>query len=162
MRNKLVLLLLFLFLFGCSDTDKKISNEFKIGNISTQNFQNDTKYFLVLPFEWNGKNAANIESIELIKEDDQPLQADADRIFYTFYGADSSKATGVYQREEIGDVEDINGFEVEGESRVVLEVSLKDVKPDSDRRMKIKYSIEGKEKEQMIKSPMIEQLRTEE
>lgn len=154
----LIFTLMFL-LVGCSNTSEK-GEEFKLGNISTTEFKDNEKYFLVIPLEWNGDNPVTIESVELIKENEKIVNLDNDRINYVFYGADANKKIGVYQREEIGDIEEINGFEVDGKSTLVLEITLNNIIKDSNRGMKIKYLVGEEEKEQIIESTTIENLRT--
>lgn len=156
------LFILVILLVGCSNLGGKSSGEFTVGNISTSEFEDNEKYFLVIPLEWDGEDSAKIEAVELIKEDEELVNVDNDRINYVFYGADVNTKTGVYQRGELGATEEIDGFEVEGESRLVLEITLMDVLSDSNRRIKIKYMVGGEEKEQVIESSMIESLRTKE
>lgn len=146
-------------LVGCSNTNEK-EEVFKLGNISTSEFEDNENYFIVMPFEWNGEDSVSIEAIEIIKDKEDAVNVDNDRIIYEFYGADVNKETGVYGRESIGDIEDIKGFEVEGESKLVLEVSLANVVPDSTRKIKVKYVVGEVEKEQIIESTTIENLRT--
>lgn len=153
---------LIFLLVGCSNTSGEGENSegFKLGNISTSEFKDNESYFIVMPFEWNGEDSVSIEAIEMIKDKEEPVNVDNDRIIYEFHGADVNKKTGVYERESIGDVEDIRGFEVEGESRLVLEVSLTNVIRDSTRKIKIKYLVGEEKKEQIIESTTIENLRT--
>ena len=153
---------LILLLAGCSGAGGNHSNTFKWGDLSISEFENQENYFIVAPFEWMGKEPAVIESVELVAQGEAPIDTEDGRVQYTFYGADPSKGIGVYAREDLGDLDEIRGFEVEGESRLVLEISLEHVQPDPNRRMKIKYTVDGKEHEQILESPMIEQLRTEE
>lgn len=159
-----ILFTLMFLLVGCSNTggEGENSEEFKLGDISTSEFKDNESYFIVMPFEWNGEESVSIEAIEMIKDDEEPISVDNDRIIYEFYGADANKKTGVYERESIGDIEDIGGFEIEGESRLVLEVSLTNVIPDSTRKIKIKYLVGEEKKEQIIESTTIENLRTKE
>lgn len=157
-----ILFCLILLLAACSNDDTSVGNSkgFKVGNISTSEFKDNEKYFLVIPLEWNGDNPVTIESVELIKENEKIVNLDNDRINYVFYGADANKKTGLYKREEIGDIEEIKGFKVDGKSTLVLEITLNNIIKDSNRGMKIKYTINGEEKEQLIESPMIQNLRT--
>ncbi|NGZ77261.1 hypothetical protein [Saccharibacillus alkalitolerans] len=162
MNIKSLFVILIFLLAGCSRAGGEYANEFKLGNMSTSTFENDKNYFIVTTFEWMGKNPATIESMELVKKDGTPITVESDRIRYAFHGADPKKAVGVYQRENLGNLEEIQGFEVEGESRLVLEVSLNHVQPASDRRIKITYTSGGKKREQLLESTTIEQLTTEE
>lgn len=164
MKSIGILFTLMFLLVGCSNTggEGEHSEEFKLGDISTSEFKDNESYFIVMPLEWNGEESVSIEAIEMIKDDEEPINVDNDRIIYEFYGADANKKTGVYERESIGDVEDIGGFEIEGESRLVLEVSLTNVIPDSTRKIKIKYLVGEEKKEQIIESTTIENLRTKE
>lgn len=161
MKKIAFLFALILLLVGCSSTEKENSSGLKVGNMSTSSFADNKKYFIITYFEWVGEKSAKIESIELIKQGERPVTVDEDRISYTFYGADPYKAIGIYQREQIGEVEDIEGFEVQGESKLILEVVLTNVKADSNRKMKINYIAGGEKKEQIIESTMIANLRTE-
>ncbi|GGO00953.1 hypothetical protein [Saccharibacillus kuerlensis] len=161
MKKISFLLILILLLTGCSSIGEENSNGFKIGSLSTQEFEDNEKYFIIMPIEWTGKNSATIKSIELVKQNEEPVNLD-DRIDYVFHGADALKGIGVYPREDIGEIKDLKGFKVKGESRVVLEISMTNVRPDSNRSLKIKYLVGGEEKEQVIKSAMIENLRTKE
>ena len=137
--KKIGLLFTLMFLLvGCSNISEK-GEEFKLGNISTPEFKDNENYFIVMPLEWNGEDSVSIESVEIIKDKEEPVNVDNDRINYEFFGADVNKKTGVYAREDIGNIEDIKGFEVEGESKLVLGISITNVIPDSTRKIKIKY-----------------------
>lgn len=111
-------------------------------------FKDNESCFIVIPFEWNDEDSMSIEAIEIIKDKEEPVNIDNDRIIYELCGTDVNKKTGVYERESRGAVEDIKGFEVKGESRLVLEVSLINAIPDFTRKVKIKYLAGEKKKEQ--------------
>ncbi|OWA35480.1 hypothetical protein B9G55_12635 [Saccharibacillus sp. O16] len=162
MKIKALFFILFLLLVGCSRAGEEHSNKFKLGNLDTSVFSNQKNYFIVTPFEWVGKKPVTIESVELVTKDDMSINAEQAPIRYTFYGADPKKGVGIYQRDDLGDLEDIQGFELKGEGRLVLKVSMNEVRPDPNRRIKIKYIIGQKKHEQLLESNMIEQLRTEE
>lgn len=157
----LMMILIFL-LVGCSRGDEDHSNEFKAGNLSTSVLAHQKNYFIAMPFEWMGKDTVTIESVELVTNSEQPINAEQDGIRYAFYGADPQKAVGVYQREDLGDLEEVQGFEIEGESRLVLKVSLNQVHADPDRRIKVIYKRGEKTYEQLVESTTVEELRTEE
>lgn len=160
--RKIGILFSLIFLLTACSNDDGVENlkGFSIGNITTSEFVDDKTYFLVIPLEWNGDDSVIIETVELIKQDEKAVNVDNDRVNYVFYGADVNKETGVYQREDIGEVEDINGFKVDDKSKLVLKIALTDVVSDSNRKMRVKYTIDEKPKEQIIESTMIQKLRT--
>ena len=157
----LVMILIFL-ITGCSRGSEDHSNEFKAGNLSTSALADQKNYLIVMPFEWMGENAVTIKSVELATKDGKPINTEQNGIRYAFYGADPQTAVGVYQREDLGDLEEVQGFEVESESRLVLKLSLNQVHADPDRRIKVIYKRGEKTYEQLLESTTVKGLRTEE
>ncbi|WP_079707806.1 hypothetical protein [Paraliobacillus ryukyuensis] len=142
---------------GCSNQEN--TGEFSIADISTGEKQAGQKYFMVMPFEWSGEGVAEIQSIDIVK-DGKLITSDAG-ISYTFYGGNPAKKTGVYGRSDIGEKEPINGFIIEEASTLILEISLQNVHPNEDRALHVIYLNNGKEKEQVLHSSLIEGLTTQ-
>lgn len=164
MKKIMMLAILLLLLGACSGNNENSNSmgEFSIENISTSEFEKNETYFIVMPLSWSGDGPAIIDSVELIKQGNEPLSLDADHIAYEFMGASADKDAGVYAREEIGEVEEIEGFEVIDEATLVLEISMSDVSENPERKMKINYTVDGEEKEQIIESTTFENFRTQE
>lgn len=139
--------------------DANNSGMFTIENISAGPFLANETYYIVVPIVWDGNSPATIDSIELIKENQQSLTT-SDGISYSFYRADSMKNSGVYGRDQIGEIDDIHGVVIEDESSLILEVSLKNVVPDKTRTLKISYSVDGEDKEQLLVAGVIQGLGT--
>lgn len=145
-------------LISCSDSTNS-QGEFSIENVSLNTFESGEKYFLVIPFEWSGKDAAKINSVNII-ENEEPVN-ESSGISYTFYGGDPNKQTGVYKREEIGEVENITEYEVTKNGTLILEVSLVDVKEDKNRKININYTVNGEQFEQNISSSTVTSLSSD-
>lgn len=164
MKKGIILFVLLLLMGACSGNDENSSNsgEFSIENISTAEFENNESYFIVMPLNWSGDNPATIKSVELINQENEPLTLDTDHIAYEFSGASKDKRSGVYAREDVGEIQEIEGFEVTDEATLVLEISISDVSEDLERRLRITYSVDGDEQEQVIESSTFQNLRTQE
>ncbi len=164
MKKIMMLAVLLLLLGACSGNNENSTTpgEFSIENISTSEFENNETYFIVTPLSWSGDNPAIIDSVELIKQENEPLSLNADRIAYEFMGASLDKVAGVYAREDIGEVDEIEGFEITDKATLVLEISMSDVSEDPERKMKINYTVDGEEQEQIIESTTFENFRTQE
>ncbi|KOO51061.1 hypothetical protein AMD00_00670 [Viridibacillus arvi] len=115
---------------------------------------------MVSAIEWTGKNPAVINSLELIKEDGKPVLFEDDGISYKFYGADSQKSEGTYTFDNIGDLKDIEGLKVKGKGKIVIGMTLGKVTKDSNRKLKVNYTINGKVREQIILSHTYKELST--
>jgi len=124
-------------------------------------FQNDKTYYLVVPIEWTGESSVTIKSIELIKRAEKPIKYEEDGINYEFFGADPLKKSGIYGESDIGDLKSINNLEIKGKGKIVLKLSIKDVKKDSERRVKIRFNVNGKESEKVVEWKTLELLTTD-
>ncbi|WP_169786288.1 hypothetical protein [Viridibacillus arvi] len=126
----------------------------------TESLNEDETYYMVSAIEWTGKNPAVINSLELIKEDGKPVLFEDDGISYKFYGADSQKSEGTYTFDNIGDLKDIEGLKVKGKGKIVIGMTLGKVTKDSNRKLKVNYTINGKVREQIILSHTYKELST--
>ena len=126
------LLLLCVSVVVCSEKNDSIG-EFFLGNIGFD-FQNNKTYYLVVPIEWTGESPVTIKSIELTKRDEKSITNDNDGIKYEFFGADPLKKSGIYSESDIGDIKSIENFKIKGKGKIVIKLSMKDVKKDSERR----------------------------
>ena len=166
------LLFVFALIVGCSEQEKgieaqgetveeetAIDGEFLLGELGAD-FKEQT-YHLVVPIEWTGKSPIKIKSIELIKHDEKPVTYEEDGIEYEVFGADPLKRSGMYTEPNIGDVKDIKDLEIDGEGKIVFKLSLKNVKEDSNRRLKIQFNSNGEESEQIVEWKTLESLTTE-
>lgn len=55
------------------------------------------------------------------------------------FGAEPSTKTGIHGETYDKDLNNINGLDVNGEGKIVIKLSLGDVKKDNARRLKIKF-----------------------
>lgn len=163
MKKLLLFISILFFLFtvvGCSEQEKDVTGEFLLGNFGFDLKSNET-YHLVVPIEWTGESSVTIESIELIKRDENPITYEDDGIKYEIFGADPLKQSGVYGDRDIGDIESINNFEINGKGKIVLKFSTENVKKDSDRRVKISFNVNGEESEEIVEWKTLEQFSTD-
>ena len=160
--KKLLLCISILFLFsilGCSDEEKDVTGELFLGNTGFP-FKSNETYHLVVPIEWTGESPVLIKSIELIKGDEKPINYKEDGIQYEVFGADPLKKTGVWGESDIGDLKNINDLEINDRGKIVLKLSLGEVKNDSERRVKINFISDGEETEKIVVWKTLEQLNT--
>lgn len=163
MKKKLLYIigLFFLALVGaCSEQEETSKDEFLLGNFGFSPSSNAT-YNLVVPIEWTGESPVTINSIELIKKDGNAIAYEEDGLKYEFFGAAPLKQTGVYGDRDIGDIKSINNFDLNGKGKIVLKLSTKNVKKDSDRRVKINFNVNGEESERIVEWKTIEQFSTD-
>ncbi|WP_397538671.1 hypothetical protein [Rummeliibacillus pycnus] len=162
--KKLLLCISVLFFLvpvvGCIEKETTVTGEFDLWNIGFT-FKPNEVYYIVNTIEWTGKSPVTIKSIELIKRAEQPITYQDDGINYEFFGADPLKKSGIYGKSDIGDLKSIENLEVKGKGKIVLKLSLKDVKEDSDRRVKIKFNVNGNESEKVVEWNTLEQLTTD-
>lgn len=159
--KKILCVIIFtsLFLiFGCSEEGER-------GNFILYNtgfpFKGNETYYVVTKTEWTGEVPVKIKSIQLIKSDEEPLTYKEDGIGYEVFGADPLKTTGIWPESEIGEIESIENLEIKGEGKIVFKLVLsEEVKEDSERRVKIKYSIDGVEREEIVSWITLQQLTT--
>ncbi|WP_079707706.1 hypothetical protein [Paraliobacillus ryukyuensis] len=160
-KFKLSIFILLIFFVGCSNQNGQVSNgEFSIGNVSSSELEQGKEYFIVMPFEWSGKQPVKIKSINIM-ENDTPITSEAG-IAYKFYVGDQSKKTGVYMREDIGEKEPIDGFKIKDSNTLILELSLSSVQSNPNRALSIKYIENGEEKEQTLQSSLLSNLKASE
>lgn len=142
---------MFFLIAACSSTEESVDGEFMFGNMYGDSLESNESYYIVLPFEWTGEEPAVINSVELVKENEDPVTFEEDGIEYEFFGADPLKQTGLYSGDrEIGEVVDINGFELQGESRIVAEVRLGEVEEDESRAAKINFTVNDEEYQEIV------------
>ncbi|GKV67111.1 MULTISPECIES: hypothetical protein [unclassified Sporosarcina] len=149
---------ILIVLSSCSDKDE---GKFTVGAMSTNVFPSGSTYSLVLPFEWSGSQPAVIDSIKIVVGDAE-IQ-DTEGISYEFYGGRPNKPVGVYPEdiEYAKDVkQNIQGYEIKDEGTLILKVKLNNVNKNDNRQMKIHYSVNGEEKEQIISTSTVEELST--
>jgi len=152
-------LLCMIVVVGCNDPEKIEQGEFLLGEFGAD-FKEQT-YHLVVPIEWTGESPIEIKSIQIIKDNDKPVTKEEDGIEFKVFGADPLKQTGIYSEPNIGEFKDIKDIEIDGEAKLVFKFSLKDVKKDNNRRLKIQFNINQKESEQIVVWKTLEQLATD-
>lgn len=160
--NKLRISLFFVLalVVGCSQQLNTKNGKFLLGNFGSD-FQNNETCYLVVPIEWTGESAIKIKSIELIKREEKPITYEEDGINYEFFGADPLKKSGIYNNDSnIGDLKPINNFKIKGKGKIVLKLTMKDVKEDNKRRVKIKFNVNGNESENVVEWKTFEKLYT--
>lgn len=142
---------LMFFLSACGDSDHDTheeTGEFLLDSIYAASIEADSTYTMIHEIEWTGETPAIINSFDLVKEQGEPVSFEEDGIAYEVYGADPLKQVGVYEEgHDIGEVEEINGYEVDGTGRVVLELRVGEVSEDPHRAAKINYTVDGEEHE---------------
>ncbi|WP_404335340.1 hypothetical protein [Planococcus rifietoensis] len=142
---------LILSLTACNDSEQDAqeeSGEFLLDSIYVDSIEADTTYSMIHEIEWTGENPAIINSFDLVKEQGEPVSFEEDGIAYEAHGADPLKRVGIYDEgHEIGAVEDVNGYEVDGTGRIVLKLRLGEVLEDPHRAAKINYTVNGEEHE---------------
>lgn len=158
-KTCICLIFVLVFLVGCSQQEKTTTDKFLLGNFGL-NFENNKTYYLVVPFEWTGKSSVTLKSIELIKRNEEPITYEGDGINYKFFGADPLKESGIFTNSDIGDLKSINNLEIKGKRKIVIKLSMKDVKEDGNRRLKIKFTNNGKDKNEVVKWKSLEQFAT--
>ncbi|WP_366161179.1 hypothetical protein ABXS71_20430 [Bacillus infantis] len=71
------------------------------------------------------------------------------------------KKTGLYAGEHnIGEVEDINGFQVQGESRIVAKILLGEVEEDESRQARITFRNDDGEYEEVVEWDTFKEMST--
>lgn len=144
---------------GCSEKESS-AGDFTLYNTGFPFKANET-YYIVNKIDWTGETPVKIKSIELIKGDGTPISYEIDGIGYEVFGADPLKTSGVWPESDIGGLKSIENLEIVSEGKIVIKLKLgTEVKEDSSRRVKIKYSINGDEKEKIVKWITLEQLTT--
>ncbi|WP_443258382.1 lipoprotein [Virgibacillus sp. L01] len=158
MKKFLFVLLIALLLAGCQN-EVRDNAEFNLGNISLSAFENNTQYFIVTPFEWEGEDGTTLKSIHIVNSQGEKLSAEKG-ISATFYIGDSLKKTGVYRRDEIGDKDKVKGYNLTEEQTLIMETRLVNVKENSVKNLKFIYEINGEEYEKVVEWDTLSTLRT--
>lgn len=144
---------------GCSEQDKDVNGEFLLGNFGTD-WKEET-FYLVVPINWSGESSVTIESIKLIKKDEKPITYEEDGKKYQVFGANPLKSSGIYGESDVGELKNIKDIEINGDSKIALKLVLgEEVNEDSERRIKISFSINGEEYEKIVEWKTLEQLAT--
>jgi len=137
------------------------SGEFLVWDMDGFSLIPEETYYFVGKIEWTGEEPAEIESIELIKENGDSITYENDQIDYEFFGADSLKQVGIYFGDaDVGDIKNLNGMEIDGEGRIVLKVILGEVKEDDGRKMKINFKVDGEKREEILDWHLVKRLST--
>lgn len=144
---------------GCNDKEKVGDGEILLGQFGAD-WKKET-FYLVVPIQWTGNSSITINSIELVKSNQNPIIFEEDGIEYEFFGADPYKRSGIYYESDVGDLKNISNFEINAEGKIVLKLPLGDVKEDNERRVKFKLNSNGEEVEKIIVWKTLEKLTTE-
>lgn len=144
-------ILIISLLAACSDSEdveNANSGEFFLDSISINSVEANSTYSMIHEIEWTGEETVTINSFDLVKENNEPGTFHEDGIDYEVYGADPLKQVGVYtEGHDIGAVEDISGYEIDGTGRIVLVLQLGEVSEDPHRAARINYTVNGEEQE---------------
>ena len=162
--KKMVLWLITLFclvsIVGCSEQDKSMEGEFLLGQFGLD-WKKET-YHVVVPLRWTGDSPITLKSIEFVKDYPDPLTTyEEDGIKYEIFGAEPSTRQTLLGETYDRELKDINGLEINGEGKIVIKLSLGDVKADSARRLKIKFESDGQEVEKIVVWKTLELITTE-
>lgn len=158
MKNFLFFLIIVLLLTGCQNVVKD-NAEFNLGNTSLSTFENSTKYFIVTPFEWEGEDGTSLKSIHILNSQGENISPEKG-INATFYIGDSSKKTGVYSRDKIGDKEGVKGYNLTEEQTLIMETRLISVEENSANSLKFIYETNGKDYEKIVEWNTLSSLKT--
>lgn len=154
MKKKLFLflLLLGLLLGGCIKKDEE--GKFVIDEVTTSALEDGKNYYIITAIRWTGNDNVIINDIDL-------LHAESN-IQYQFYAGESGKKLGVYKRdkEDMGELKDIKDWTIEKEGVLIMSFQLEDVKKNPKRQIKILYTVNDKQQEQIIDSSTIQNLYT--
>lgn len=158
MKKFLFVLLIALLLAGCQN-EVRDNAEFNLGNISLSAFENNTQYFIVTPFEWEGEDGTTLKSIQIVNSQGENLSAEKG-INASFYIGDKYKQTGVYRRDEIGDKEKVKGYNLTEEQTLIMETRVVSVEENSAKNLEITYETNGEEYEKVVEWNTLSTLRT--
>lgn len=162
MKTYKIILSMFLFIIiaACSEAEGSVDGEFKFGNMYDVSFESGEGYTIILPIEWTGEDAAVINSFELVKDAEEKVTFEEDGIEYKFYGADS-KGEGLYlEKENINGLEDINGHEVQRESKIAANIQLDEVEKDKNRSAKINFTVNDEEYQEIVEWDTFKEMST--
>ncbi len=71
------------------------------------------------------------------------------------------KSSGIYGESDVGELKNIKDIEINGDGKIALKLVLgEEVNEDSERRIKISFSIKGEEYEKIVEWKTLEQLAT--
>ncbi|MFJ7698726.1 hypothetical protein [Lysinibacillus fusiformis] len=156
----LSVLFCLVLLGGCSEQVKEVDGEFLLGQFGTD-WKKET-YHVVVPIQWTGDSPITLKSIEFVKDYPDPLTTyEEDGIKYEIFGADPLRRTGIHGETYDRELKNIKGLEINGEGKIVIKLSLGDVKADKARRLKIKFDSDGEEVEKIVVWKTLEQITTE-
>lgn len=133
--------------------------EFNLGNITLSEFENNTKYFIVTAFEWEGEDGTKLKSIQIVNSQGENISAEKG-ISASFYIGEKNKKNGIYRRNEIGDTEKVDGYKLAEEQTLIMETILVNVEENSTKNLKFIYEINGEEYEKVVKWNALSTLRT--
>ncbi len=154
-----------LLLAACSkseEVESTESGEFLLDNLYLNSAEAHTTYSIVHEIEWTGEEAVTINSFDLVKEHHEPVTFEEDGIAYEVYGADPLKQVGVYSEgHDVGAIEDIDGYEIDGTGRIVLVLRTGEIQKDPTRAARITFTVNGQEQEAIYDWDGYKQFHTE-
>lgn len=130
------------------ENEQSVSGEmgFSVSEFGLNPLEARESYFIVAPLFWDGREEAVIHSVELVNVNESLLQYEEDHIALRAYGADSLKKTGVYARQDVGELSELSEVTIwpQSENRIAFEVVMGDeFKPVQDMELKITYETAG-------------------
>ncbi|WP_181347033.1 hypothetical protein [Thalassobacillus sp. CUG 92003] len=154
MKKCLFVFLASLLVVGCQS--KAESSEFSLGNIYPSELKNKQHYFLVVPFEWSGKEGTELDSLHILNNNDERTAMNAN-----FYIGAETKKTGVYRRDKIGEKQDVQGYRLSEHQTLIMELNVNE-ELNSAERLKFVYEVDGKQEQKVINWDTLQELKNDE
>lgn len=133
-------LLVVLALVGCQQEEEPTS-EFTLGNVYPSQLQTSQTYTFVTSLEWEGEEGTKLQSIQLTSDEEMPPSLGR----ATFYIGEPTKKTGLYQREEIGEKQKVQGYTMEENQTLIMKISTPEVPTDQMLNVRFTYEVGGEQ-----------------
>ncbi|SIS45419.1 hypothetical protein [Salimicrobium flavidum] len=128
-------------------------------SISDEGLTNGQNYYVVAPLQWDGPARAELTNIGIVNEAGEPINA-SEGIEASFYVGADTKQTGVFRREEIGEKQQVEGYELTEEQTLIMQVKVTNTTEGENRKLSLTYSSGGEEYEKLLEWEPISDLNS--
>ncbi|MCA0970739.1 hypothetical protein LCM20_09075 [Halobacillus litoralis] len=140
MNKMMTVFILILALIGCQPNTPE--PEFTLGNYYPSQMAPNETYTIVVPFEWEGEEELTLKSMVPVAEGEPSVDAAFQPAFYI---GESTKRTGIYSRQEIGERTEVEGYPVQNEQTLIMQWTAPDDATNQTYNLQITYESGGEE-----------------
>ncbi|SDJ13471.1 hypothetical protein [Salimicrobium halophilum] len=154
----LFLMLSGILIAGCQTNEEAMVSIDQL-SISSEGLADGQNYYIISPFKWKGPEEAELVDISIVDEEGEPVNS-SQGISASFYVAADTKQSGVYRRDDIGEKQRVDGYELTEEQTLIMQLKLNNVRENENRRLKVLFTSGDEVHEKLLEWEAVEGLKS--